>query len=92
MLLAAAMIPTAFEGDGVRFTLPYAAVRLIGLPLYWSGLRDQPAHRAALATFARRHARGAARDRRRVGVASVRPWWWLVALLWTAASLASAGR
>lgn len=93
MLLAAAMIPTAFEGDGVRFALPYAAVRLIGLALYWSGLRDQPAHRAALTTFAPVAALGAL-----LVIAggwassSVRPWWWLVALLFDAASLASAGR
>jgi hypothetical protein len=36
------------------FVLPYAAVRLLGLALYWFGLRNDPAHRTALRTYVRR--------------------------------------
>lgn len=53
MLAAAALVPSAFEqaGDGRAFALLYAAVRLIGLGLYWAGLRGDREHRAALRTY-----------------------------------------
>jgi low temperature requirement protein LtrA len=51
MLSAAAAIPTAFDDHGAWFALPYAAVRLLGLALYWYGLRNDPAHRTALRTY-----------------------------------------
>ncbi|GIU90360.1 MAG: hypothetical protein KatS3mg010_1459 [Acidimicrobiia bacterium] len=51
MLVAAAAIPTAFDGGGLWFAVPYAAVRLLGLACYWFGLRDEPAHRSALRTY-----------------------------------------
>jgi low temperature requirement protein LtrA len=44
-------IPTAFDDHGAWFALPYAAVRLFGLALYWFGLRNDPAHRTALRTY-----------------------------------------
>jgi low temperature requirement protein LtrA len=51
MLGAAAAIPTAFGYHGQWFAIPYTVVRLLGLALYWNGLRDQPEHRAALRTY-----------------------------------------
>jgi low temperature requirement protein LtrA len=51
MLGAAAAIPTAFDEHGAWFVLPYAAVRLLGLALYWFGLRNDPAHQTALRTY-----------------------------------------
>lgn len=63
MLLAAVHIPTAFEAvghggtddhavtNGLPFALWYVAVRLIGLGLYWVGLRGDRAHQAALRTY-----------------------------------------
>jgi low temperature requirement protein LtrA len=51
MLGAAAAIPTAFDEHGPWFAVPYAAVRLLGLALYWFGLRNDPAHRTALRTY-----------------------------------------
>jgi low temperature requirement protein LtrA len=53
MLAAAAVLPDAFgDGDaGPRFAVPYATVRLVGLGLYWAGLRGDHAHRAALQTY-----------------------------------------
>jgi low temperature requirement protein LtrA len=51
MLSAAAAIPTAFDDHGTWFALPYAVVRLLGLALYWYGLRDDPTHRTALRTY-----------------------------------------
>jgi low temperature requirement protein LtrA len=51
MLGAAAAIPTAFDDSAAWFAVPYTAVRLLGLALYWYGLRDEPAHRAALRTY-----------------------------------------
>jgi low temperature requirement protein LtrA len=51
MLLAAAAIPTAAGGRALWFAVPYAAVRLAGLALYWHGLRGDPEHRAALRTY-----------------------------------------
>lgn len=51
MLVAATSIPNAFGDQGQWFAIPYAAVRLLGLGLYWFGLRDDPTHRAALRTY-----------------------------------------
>jgi low temperature requirement protein LtrA len=51
MLGAAAAIPTAFDDPGAWFAVPYTVVRLLGLALYWYGLRGEPAHRAALRTY-----------------------------------------
>jgi low temperature requirement protein LtrA len=51
MLCSAAALPDAFGDDGAWFTLPYVAVRLAGLALYWFGLAGQPQHRAALRTY-----------------------------------------
>ncbi|MGE5210262.1 MAG: low temperature requirement protein A [Acidobacteriota bacterium] len=53
MLAAAINIPDVFDtaGDGLAFACWYAAVRLIGLGLYWVGLRDDPDHQAALRTY-----------------------------------------
>jgi low temperature requirement protein LtrA len=53
MLAAAVNIPDVFDtaGDGFAFACWYAAVRLIGLGLYWVGLRDDPDHQAALRTY-----------------------------------------
>lgn len=51
-LLFAAALPQAFTpGGALRFAVPYVAVRFGGLALYWAGLRDDPAHRAALRTY-----------------------------------------
>ena len=53
MLAAAAVIPGAFDhhGDALTFAVLYAAVRLIGLGLYWVGLAGDPAHQAALRAY-----------------------------------------
>lgn len=51
MLCAAAALPEAFDDDAAWFTLPYVAVRVTGLALYWFGLAGQPDHRAALRTY-----------------------------------------
>lgn len=53
MLAAAAHLPDVFHGaaDGRAFALWYAAVRLIGLGLYWTGLAIDRAHQAALRTY-----------------------------------------
>jgi low temperature requirement protein LtrA len=53
MLGAAAALPHAFGGvaEALTFAVPYAAVRLIGLGLYWNGLAGDPAHQAALRTY-----------------------------------------
>jgi low temperature requirement protein LtrA len=92
-LLAAVSIPDAFAADGGWFAVPYVAVRLLGLGLYWAGLRDQPEHRAALRTYLP------------VAVlsplvvlvggfvdADMRVWVWLVAVAVDVASVAAAGR
>lgn len=50
-LVAAAAIPTAFDAGAWWFAVPYAAVRLGGLAMYWVGLADEPEHRAALTTY-----------------------------------------
>lgn len=93
MLLAASTIPGAFGSDGAWFAVPYAAVRLAGLGLYWSGLRDQPAHRAALATFAPIAGIGSLLVvAGGWGPDSARPWLWLAAVAVDSVSLASAGR
>lgn len=53
MLAAAAVLPHAFDhrGDGLTFALLYAAVRLVGLGLYWVGLAGDRAHQAALRSY-----------------------------------------
>lgn len=51
MLGSAAALPDAFGDDTAWFTLPYVAVRLAGLALYWFGLAGQPRHRAALRSY-----------------------------------------
>ena len=93
-LLAAAAIPeAAADGGGLRFAVPYAVVCLGGLALYWRGVRNDPAYRAAL--------------RRYVPIAlvpplvvlaggfvdpGVRPWFWLTAVVIDLASALAAGR
>ena len=93
MLVAAAALPVAFGSAGSWFTVPYVAVRVAGLGLYWGGLRHDPEHRAALRTY--------------VPVALVSPalvlvgglvgpearaWWWAAAVAVDLASVAAAGR
>lgn len=93
VLLAAAALPEAFGDRGVGFAVPYTAVRLSGLGLYWFGLRGDEAHRAALRTY--------------LPVASispllvlagglaatgVRPWLWGLAVVVDLVSVAAAGR
>lgn len=93
MLAAATAIPNAFDGGGRWFALPYAAVRLLGLGLYWFGLAGDPNHRAALRTY--------------VPIASISPAlvlvggivgggalvvMWVVAIVIDVASVAAAGR
>jgi low temperature requirement protein LtrA len=53
MLASAAVLPRAFDGDrdGLVFGVLYAGVRLMALGLYWYGLREDRAHRAALRTY-----------------------------------------
>lgn len=92
-LLAAVAIPDAFATQGAWFAVPYTAVRAAGLALYWAGLRDDPAHRAALRTY--------------LPVASISPtlvllgglgppsaraWIWTLAVVVDVASVAAAGR
>lgn len=43
-------LPEAFADRGAWFAVPYCAVRLAGLAMHRAGLRDDPAHRAALRT------------------------------------------
>ncbi len=92
-LVAALAIPHAFDDRGAWFALPYAAVRLGGLALYWAGLRHDPDYLAALRTY--------------VPLASisplvvvvggftsdgVRPWVWTLAVVVDLASALAAGR
>lgn len=92
-LLAAVAIPDAYTGDGLWFAVPYTAVRLAGLALYWGGLRRDPAHRAALRTYLPVAAvspllvllGGALAE-------SVRPWIWAGAVAVDVASVLAAGR
>jgi low temperature requirement protein LtrA len=51
MLVAAAAIPEAYGTHVWWFAAPYAAVRLIGLGLYWFGVTGVTAHRQALRTY-----------------------------------------
>ena len=93
MLVAAISIPDAFGVSGAWFAVPYAAVRLGGLGLYWFGLRGEPEHRAALRSYLP------------VAVVSpvlvvvgglagegARPWLWLAAAVVDVVSVAAAGR
>lgn len=92
-LLAAISIPDAFSSDGAWFAVPYVAVRVAGLALYWTGLGGDPAHRSALRTYVP------------VAIVSplvvlagglvepeVRTWVWLAAVLIDVASVLAAGR
>lgn len=93
MLAAAVALPQAFGDDAAAFALPYVAVRLAGLALYWIGLAHDPAHRAALRTYL---------PAALVGPALVlvgglagdgaRPWWWLAAVAVDVASVVAGGR
>jgi low temperature requirement protein LtrA len=86
-------IPTAFDQHGKQFAISYAVVRLAGLGLYWNGLRERPAERAALWTFLPTSALGA-------GIVliggfvdpSARPWVWAVAVVIDVSSTIAAGR
>jgi len=93
MLCAATAMPLAFGDRSLWFALPYTAVRLAGLGLYWFGLRGDPDHRAALVTY--------------LPVAVVSPalvlaggivggdaqlWWWSAAIAIDVVSVAAAGR
>ena len=53
MLAAAAALPEVFTSNrsAAIFGVLYTAVRLIGLGLYWTGLADDGAYRAALRTY-----------------------------------------
>lgn len=92
-LLLAIAIPEAFGTGGAWFAWSYVVVRLLGLTLYWFGLRDEPDHQAALRTF--------------VPLAAVAPllvavgglvddpartWLWVVALAVDVGGALSAGR
>jgi low temperature requirement protein LtrA len=95
MLAAAAAIPAAFDdgSSGLTFAAPYVAVRLIGLGLYWVGLKGDREHQAALRTYVPVQLvspllvliGGALDDPWRVG-------FWTVAILVDVASVAAAGR
>lgn len=50
-LVAAIALPDAFGDRGALFAVPYVAVRLSGLALYWLGLRGAPEHQAALRSY-----------------------------------------
>jgi len=93
MLFAATAMPVAYGSEALWFAIPYTAVRLAGLALYWHGLRDQPDHRRALRTY--------------LPVAVVSPivvvvggalggdvqlWLWVVAIAIDVASVVAAGR
>ena len=41
----------AFTAEGEWFSVPFAAIMLIGLGLYWWGLRNQAEHQRALVTY-----------------------------------------
>ena len=94
-LLFAAALPDAFAagGAGLRFAVPYVVVRLGGLALYWTGLRAEPEHQAALRSYLPVAVippvvvlAGA------VSPPSVRPWVWLGAVGLDVASALAAGR
>jgi low temperature requirement protein LtrA len=44
-------LPDAFTADGEWFSMPFAAIMLVGLGLYWWGLRDEAEHQRALVTY-----------------------------------------
>lgn len=93
MLLAGAALPEAFGDQGAGFALPYVAVRLAGLGLYWHGLAGEPDHRRALLSYLPVAmvspllvlAGGLAPD-------DLRPWLWLAAVAVDLVSVAAAGR
>lgn len=92
-LVAAIAIPDAFAGRGALFAIPYAAVRLGGLALYWFGLRGDPVHQQAL----RAYLPIAVISPLLVLVgglmpAGARAWVWLAAVLVDVVSVLAAGR
>lgn len=93
MLLAAVSIPGAFTCRGIWFAVPYVAVRVAGLALYWTGLRFDRNHQRALRSYL-----PAAMLSPIVvlvgGVvgAEVRPWLWALAVLIDVLSVMVAGR
>ncbi len=92
-LVFAEAMPQAFADRGQQFAVAYAVVRLAGLALYWYGLRDDKAQRAALLTFLPISTLAVVIVL--VGgfvSVSARPWVWAVALLIDFASTQAAGR
>lgn len=51
-LLLALAVPDAYQDEGVWFAVAYVAVRVLNVVLYDTGLRGDPAHRAAFRTLA----------------------------------------
>ena len=93
MLLAAAALPGAFGSTGLWFTLPYVAVRIISLGLYWTGLSGDRVHQAALRTYLPVQAvslglvfAGGFTDER------IRVWLWLAAVVIDVISAIAAGK
>lgn len=92
-LVAAIALPEAFGDRGALFAVPYAAVRVAGLALYWNGLRDDPVHQRALRAYLPVAvvspvlvlAGGLAPD-------GARAWLWLGAVAVDVASVLAAGR
>ena len=92
-LLAAVAIPDAFTANGLWFAIPYVAIRLAGLALYWGGLRDEPTHRAALRTYLPLASVGPALVLvGGVAGTTLRPWIWAAAVAVDVASVAAAGK
>ncbi len=52
--LLAVNVPTAFEGSGLGFAIPYVTVRLLGLGIYLAVAAGDPDHLAAVRGFALR--------------------------------------
>jgi low temperature requirement protein LtrA len=50
-LFMAQAVPEAFGPDGAWFAVPYMILRLLGLGLYWWGVRDDSHQRKALRTY-----------------------------------------
>jgi low temperature requirement protein LtrA len=51
-LLMALAVPDAYQDEGVWFAIAYVAVRVLNVVLYDTGLRGDPAHRAAFRRLA----------------------------------------